>query len=140
VNTIYLWVLKGKTSALRAPNWFENWSGFTPSEGFCNFLRKFLFPLDLPRESRLDCFGCLHSGGDHQLRRQLWIGISQWIVGRFMQRNTVLLLMPPSVSCHCIETCRVLLNGFKQHIILFSGGQQWKADGSLHKAILAQIF
>jgi hypothetical protein len=26
-----------------------------------------------------------------------------------------------------------LLNRFKQHGMLFSGWQQWKADGSLHK-------
>jgi hypothetical protein len=26
-----------------------------------------------------------------------------------------------------------LLNSFKQHTILFSGWQQWEADGSLHE-------
>ena len=118
--------------ALRTSNWSEGWGSFTTSKRFCNLLWKFLFPLDLLSETRLDCFGCLHSGRDHQLRRQLWVAFSHQIVGSFMQLDTILFPAFPPISHYCIQTFRVLLNSFKQQLILLIGGQQWKTDGSLH--------
>jgi hypothetical protein len=49
-----------------------------------------------------------------------------------MQLDAVLFSLFPSISRYGIETLCVLLNSFKQHSLLFVGGQQWKADGSLH--------
>ena len=126
-------ISNGTDVALRASNWLERWRGFATSEGPCNFLWKFPFLFDFPRESRLDCFSCLYSGGDHQLRWQAWVGFSQWIVGCLMQLNPILFPVLPSISRYGIETFCVLLNSFKQHSLLIVGGQQWKADGSLHE-------
>ncbi len=126
-------ISNGTDVALRASNWLERWRGFATSEGPCNFLWKFPFLFEFPRESRLDCFSCLYSGGDHQLRWQAWVGFSQWIVGCLMQLNPILFPVLPSISRYGIETFCVLLNSFKQHSLLIVGGQQWKADGSLHE-------
>ena len=126
-------VSNGTDAASGTSNWLERWSGFATSEGPCNFLWKFPFLFDFPRESRLDCFSCLYSGGDHQLRWQAWVGFSQWIVGCLMQLNPILFPVLPSISRYGIETFCVLLNSFKQHSLLIVGGQQWKADGSLHE-------
>jgi hypothetical protein len=57
-----------------------------------------------------------------------------------MQLDPILLPVLPTVRRHGIEAIRVLLHRFEQHIRLFSGGQQGKADGPLHKLIVAQMF
>ncbi len=127
-------------AASRTSNRSEGGNGFPVNTSLGNLFRKLPFAFHLPGESRLDRFGRFHSGRDHQLRGQLRIGCSQGVIGCFMQLDPILLSVLPTINRHGIEAIRVLLNSFKQHIRLFCGGQQGKADGSLHKTIVAQIF
>ena len=88
-------------------------------------------------KSRHQRFSCTHPSGYNKLRRQLGKLTTQIIIGRFVQRNAVLLAAIPTVTRNEIVASRRLFHGLKQRFFLFWCGLELQTNRSLHTHILS---